>query len=284
MKIAIIGATGQLGSDLVNTFGEEAIPLGHDDIEVKDFSSCIRAFKTNNPDVAINCAAYVKVDDAEDFVEEAFGVNAIGTKNVAQACEKTNTSTVYISTDYVFDGTKGAPYLESDIPNPINVYGLSKYVGEFFTKNYSARSYIIRVSSIYGVKGARGKGGNFVETMIQKARHKEKIQIVNEIIMSPTYTKDAAEAIKKIVKSNLPLGIYHVTNKGYCSWYEFAKAIFDILRLDVNLEPIAMSELKSKARRPRFSALESTKLSNYCIEMRSWKEALKDYLIEKGYL
>jgi len=284
MKIAIIGATGQLGSDLVNAFGEEAIPLAHDDVEVKDFSSCIRALKNNNPDVVINCAAYVKVDDAEDFADEAFGVNAIGAKNVAQACEKTNTTIVYISTDYVFDGTKGAPYLESDIPNPINVYGLSKYAGEIFTKTYSSRSYIMRTASLYGVKGARGKGGNFVETMIQKAKHKDKIKVVNEIVMSPTYTKDAAEAIKKIIKGGLQPGIYHVTNKGHCSWHEFAKAIFDILRLDVDMEPITMKEMNSKAKRPKFSALESEKLPDYGLKMRGWKKALEDYLREKGHL
>lgn len=284
MKIAIIGATGQLGSDLVNTFGEEAIPFGHDDIEVKDFSSCIRALKNNKPDVAINCAAYVKVDDAEDFVGEAFGVNAIGAKNVAQACAKTNTATVYISTDHVFDGTKGMPYLEGDVPSPINVYGLSKYVGEIFTKTYSSRSYIMRTASLYGVKEARGKRGNFVETMIQKAKHKEKIKVVNEIVMSPTYTKDAAEAIKKIIKGGFPPGIYHVTNKGYCTWYEFARAILDILRLDVDMEPITTKELNPKAKRPKFSALESEKLPDYSLKMRGWKEALEDYLKEKGHL
>ena len=284
MRIAIIGATGQLGSDLVNAFGEGATPLRHDDIEVKDFSSCIRALKNNNPDVAINCAAYVKVDDAEDFAEEAFGINAIGAKNVAQACEKINAATVYISTDFVFDGTKGAPYLESDIPNPINVYGLSKYAGEIFTKTYSSRSYVVRTASLYGVKGARGKGGNFVETMIQKAKRKEKIRVVNEIVMSPTYTKDAAGAIKKIVKSGFPPGMYHVTNKGYCTWYEFAKAIFDILRLDVVMKPITIKELNPKAKRPKFSALESEKLPNYGLKIRGWKEALEDYLREKGHL
>lgn len=284
MRVAIIGATGQLGSDLANVFGSEAIPLRHDDIEVKNFLSCISVLKSNNPDVVINCAAYVKVDDAEDFTEEAFSVNAIGARNVAQACEKINSTLVYISTDYVFDGAKEEPYSESEIPNPINAYGLSKYTGEIFTKNYSSRSYIVRMASIYGVSGARGKGGNFVETMIQKAKNKEKIKVVDEVIMSPTYTKDGAASIKKIIKNNLPYGIYHVTNRGYCSWYEFAKEIFDTLNMEADIEPITLNELNSKAKRPKFSALDTTKLLRYGISMRNWKEALRDYLKDKGHL
>lgn len=282
MKIAIIGATGQLGSDLTKAFGKVAIPLSHADIEVKDFSSCINALKNKHPNVVINCAAYVKVEDAEDFVEEAFSVNAIGAKNVAQVCEKINAVALYVSTDYVFDGTKREPYLERDIPNPINVYGLSKYSGEIFTRNYCSRSYIIRTASLYGITGARGKRGNFVETMVQKAKNKEKIKVIDEIIMSPTYTEDCAETIKKIIKNRIPYGIYHVTNGGYCSWYEFAKAIFDILGLDI--EPMTMNELSSKVKRPRFSALESSKLWEYGISMRNWREALKDYLKDKGHL
>ncbi len=284
MRVAIIGATGQLGSDIVKVFSDKAVPLSHADIEVKNLFSCIKALKENSPDVVINCAAYVRVDDAEDFAEEAFAVNAVGAKNVASACEQIGAANVYISTDYVFDGTKSDPYIESDLPNPINAYGLSKYAGEIFTRNYSSKFYIIRVSSLYGAKGARGKGGNFVETMINKAKNGEEIKVVDDMIMSPTYTRDAAEMIKNIVEEKLPYGIYHVTNSGYCSWYEFARAIFELTNLNAELSPIKTSQLSLKARRPLFSALTSIKLEEHGLRMRDWKAALQDYLKEKGHL
>jgi len=222
----------------------------------------------------------VRVDDSEDHPEEAFAVNAIGARNVAVACEKINAVNVYISTDYVFDGSKNEPYIESDLPNPVNVYGLSKYAGEIFTRNCSSRYYIVRSASLYGTKGARGKGGNFIGTMIQKAKNNEEIKVVNDIFMSPTYTKDAAEMIRKIIEKDFPYGVYHITNKGYCSWYEFAREIFKILKWDVEIKSVKSEEYKTKARRPRFSAMFSTKLE----QTKHWKEALKEYLAEGGYV
>ena len=174
--------------------------------------------------------------------------------------------------------------MESDLPNPINVYGLSKYAGEIFTRNYSSKYYIVRVSSLYGVKGARGKGGNFVETMIQKAKNGEEIRVVDDIIMSPTYTRDTAIAIKEIIGKKLPYGIYHATNSGFCSWYEFANAIFSFMNFDITIKPITSRELNLKAKRPENSSLESEKLEKHGIKLRAWKDALKDYLREKGYL
>ncbi len=279
MKVAIIGASGQLGSDLVKVFGDfELYPLTHDDIEVSDRNSVEKSLKKIMPDVVINTAAFHKTDACEDMPEKAFLVNAIGAKNVAEVCKEIKAINIYISTDYVFDGNKDKPYVESDAPNPINAYGLSKYAGELFTKNYCDRYYIVRVASLFGVAGASGKGGNFVETMIKKAKNNEKIRVVDDIVMSPTYTKDAALAIKDLL--NKPFGIYHVTNSGYCSWFEFAKKIFEILSLEVDLKPIKSHELNMKAKRPKNSALKSEK----GIRLRSWEEALKDYLKEKGHL
>jgi len=282
-KVAVIGSTGQLGSDILDVFGEKALPLSHDEIEVKDINSCIKVLK--DVDVVINCAAYVKVDESEDNPEEAFMVNVIGARNVALICNEKQIENVYISTDFVFDGKKEEPYHEDDLPNPINTYGLSKYAGEIFTRNLSLpkKFYIIRSSSLYGEKGARGKGGNFVEWMIDKANNNEIIKVVDDIVMSPTYTKDAAEMVKNIIEKEFPYGIYHVVNHGYCSWFEFAKKIFEFLDIDANLFPIKSDELNRKARRPKFSALESKKLNSFELKMRNWEDALKDYLREKGY-
>jgi len=302
MEVAIIGANGQLGSDLVNVFGEKALPLSHDEIEVKDINSCRRALE--DVDIVINCAGYINVDESEDNPEEAFMVNAIGAKNVALACNEKQMKNMYISTDFVFDGEKKEPYQEDDNPNPINTYGLSKYAGEILTRNLSLcgalphdpaspvmaykkalpkKYYIIRSSSLYGKKGARGKGGNFVDWMIEKANNNEVIKVVDDVEMSPTYTKDAAKMIKDMIEKELPFGIYHVTNRGHCSWFTFAKKIFEFFDIDAKLSPIKSDELNRKARRPKFSALENTKLNSFGLRMRSWEDALKDYLKEKQY-
>ncbi|AFK22084.1 dTDP-4-dehydrorhamnose reductase [Pyrococcus sp. ST04] len=287
MKVAVIGATGQLGSDIVEVFSKdltfEVIPLSHRDVDVTVLES-LKVLERIKPDVVINTAAYVRVDDAELHPEEAFRVNAIGALNVAKIAEKINAINVYISTDYVFDGEKGKPYTEDDIPNPINVYGVSKYVGEIFTRNYSSRHYIIRVASLYGKKGARGKGGNFVEWVIERAKKEEKLRVVSDQFMSPTYTKDVAAGLAKFLKIMPEYGVYHMTNDGFCSWYEFTRAIFEILGWDVEVEPISSTELNRLAKRPKFSALSVKKLGNIGIKMRHWKEALKDYLAEKKYI
>ena len=283
MKIAVIGANGQLGSDLVEVFGEEAIPLTHKDLDVVDFES-LKILKELKPDAIINTAAYVRVDDAELYPEKAFQVNAIGALNVAKIANEIDAINVYISTDYVFDGIKREHYTEEDNPNPLNVYGLSKYAGEIFTRNYSTKYYIIRVASLYGKAGASGKGGNFVEFMVQKAKNGEEIKVVDNMFMSPTYTKDVARMLKKFLELRPEFGVYHMVNEGYCSWYEFTKAIFEILGWEVEVKPIKSSELKRLAKRPQFSALKNKKLEELGLKMRLWREALGEYLGEKGYL
>ena len=284
MKVAIIGANGQLGSDLVKAFGEEAIPLTRRDLDVTDPES-LKILKELKPDVIINTAAYVRVDDAEVEVEKAFQVNAIGALNIANVCNEINAVNVYISTDYVFDGAKGEPYEEEDIPNPINVYGLSKYIGEVFTRIYSKDFYIIRVASLYGKVGARGKGGNFVDFMIRMAKNGEEIKVVDDMFMSSTYAKDVSRMLKRFLDLDLEIkpafGFYHIVNEGYCNWYDFTRELFSILGWDVEVKPIKSSELKRLARRPSFSALKNNKLDDLGLRMRNWKEALKDYLMEE---
>jgi len=284
VKIVIIGSTGQLGTDLVKILQDdnEVIGLTHNDIEVSDYKSCL-ILKELKPEVIINTAAFHKTDQCEEEPLKTFSVNAIGAKNVATISKEINAITVYISSDYVFDGSKKEPYTEEDTPNPINTYGISKLAGELYTKQ-NPKHYIIRVASLFGVAGASGKGGNFVETMIKKALNKEVINVVDDMWMSPTYTKDAALIIKKILKANVPYGIYHATNKGYCTWFQFAQEIFKLTGLTPIIKPIRTDQLQMKAKRPRFSALESVKLPKYGIQTRRWEEALKEYLIEKGYL
>lgn len=287
MRVAIIGANGQLGTDLVEVFNEdpefEVIPLTHKDLDVT-VPETLEILKRLEPDVIINTAAYVRVDDAELYPEKAFAVNAIGALNVARVANEIGAVNVYISTDYVFDGEKEEPYTEEDIPNPINVYGASKYAGEIFTRNYSPKHYIIRVASLYGKAGASGKGGNFVEWVIEKAKRGEELRIVDDQFMSPTYTKDVARTLREFLKLRPEFGVYHMLNEGFCSWYEFTKVIFEILGWKVQIKPIKSNELNRLAKRPRFSALKNEKLERLGLKMKPWKEALREYLKEKGYM
>jgi len=264
MRIAVIGSTGQLGTDLVKTLetGHDVIGFTHSDLEVADYDSCL-ILKEHRPDVVINTAAFHKTDQCEEEPLKTFSVNAVGARNVA--------------------GTKKEPYTEDDATFPINTYGVSKLAAEHCTRQ-NPKHYIVRIASVFGVAGASGKGGNFVETMIKKANNNKSIGVIDDMWMSPTYTRDAASILKGILELKLPSGVYHATNKGYCSWYQFAKEIFEITGLTPVLNPTKTNPLNVKARRPRFSALRSTKLSRYNLEPREWKEALRAYLVEKGHI
>jgi dTDP-4-dehydrorhamnose reductase len=284
MRIAVIGSTGQFGTDLVKTLenGHDVIGLAHKNIEVTDYKSCL-ILKEYQPDIVINTAAFHKTDQSEEESLKTFNINAIGAKNIAIISGEIGATTVYISTDYVFDGSKNERYTEDDSTFPINTYGISKVAGEYYTRQ-NPEHYIIRIASVFGAAGASGKGGNFIETMITKAKKGESIAVIDDMWMSPTYTKDASLALKRIIESKLPYGIYHVTNSGCCSWYQFAEEIFQITGLNPVLTPIKSEEVSTKAKRPLFSALRSTRLPRYGIEMREWKKALCAYLIEKGHV
>jgi dTDP-4-dehydrorhamnose reductase len=284
--IAIIGANGQLGSDLTKVFTADnnyrVYGLAHKDIEVADYSNCEKLINIK-PDIVVNTAAYHRVDECEENPEKAFAVNSLGAFNIARICSKIGSLCVYISTDFVFDGKKDSPYTEDDLPNPINIYGISKLAGEYLTKTCK-KHYIIRTASLFGIAGSSGKGGNFVETVIDKALRGEKLKIVNDIYMSPTHTLEVAVVIKEILERELPYGVYHVVSNGYCSWWEFAKEIIEVLDLPVEVEPIKSSEYNFKARRPRFSALKSIYLLHYNIIIPDWRTSLRKYLKLKGYL
>jgi dTDP-4-dehydrorhamnose reductase len=282
-KIAIIGSNGQLGSDLSKIYGENATNLTRKEIDITNISECREVLYELNPKFIINCAAYVRVDDAENYPLEAFRVNSIGAKNIASVSKELDATNVYIGTDYVFDGSNKIPYNETDLPNPINVYGMSKYFGECFTESYCSKFYIFRVSSLFGVAGASGKGGNFIETIIKMAENNQEIKLVEDMVMSPTYTKDVASLIKNILEKSVPFGIYHLNNSGRCSWYEFAKEIFKIINLNPNTMKIKSKDLVRTAKRPLFSVLDNRKIISLGFDVNDWKIGLRNYLFEKGY-
>lgn len=290
MKVIVIGSTGQLGTDLIKVFSFhpskfEIYPLTHNKVEICNYNNTREIVEKLNPEVVINTAAYHRTDECEDNPEKAFRVNAIAVRNLAQICEDLNCTLCHMSTDYVFGGARKEPYVEDDPPNPLNVYAICKLAGEYFVRNKCSRHYVIRTASLFGVAGASGKGGNFIETMIRLARGRKPIKVVNDVVMSPTYTKDLAQMIKNVIEGNIPFGVYHITNKGECSWFAFAKAIFELLGLKPEIIPVSIKDMGHKAKRPQYSALENRNLRKAGIEdMRHWKEALKAYLIEKGYI
>jgi len=284
MKITIIGSTGQLGTDLVKALRgkHEVIGLTHQELEITDYNSCL-ILEKDRPDIIINTAAFHKPDQCEEEPLKAFSVNAVGARNIATVSKEIEATVAFISTDYVFDGYEKKAYTEYDTPNPINTYGISKLAGELFTKQ-NPKHYIVRLSSLFGIAGASSKGGNFVETMMTKAKKNEPLSVVNDMWMTPTYTKDAARIIQEIMERRLPSGIYHASNQGQCTWFQFAQEIMRLAGLTPTLNPMETSQQQTKARRPIFSVLRSTKLPRQGIQAREWKEALADYMLEKGYL
>jgi dTDP-4-dehydrorhamnose reductase len=288
MRVAVIGSTGQLGTDLVDVLVKagnyEVFGLSHREIECTDPVSIDKALKTACPDVVVNCAAFVRVDESEERPDDAFRVNSLGAFAVAKACAEIDALCVYISTDYVFDGGKGSPYTENDVSHPINVYGASKLAGEYLVQQASPRWLVARMASLFGKAGSRGKGGNFVETILAKARAGESLRLVNDIRMSPTYSRDGAQALEILLQQRAS-GLFHVANAGYCTWYEFACKALEVVGMGNRIEPTSSSNYPMKARRPKDSSLESTRLDLSLKEcLRPWHEGLKAYLVEKGHL
>ncbi len=279
MKVAIIGSRGQLGQDLVRTApsGVELTTFTHGDFDITDREDVLDFLAGEERfDAVVNTAAFHKTDLCEDEPQKAFLVNAVGVKNLVEACRKAGTVLIHISTDYVFDGGKISekePYYEDDTPNPINVYGISKLAGEHIVRNYLEKYYIVRSSSLYGIAGASGKGGNFPYTILRKAKAGEKLKVVDDIYMVPTHTYDLAEGIWRLISEGHPYGTYHITHKGYCSWYEFAKKILELARIETQIEPVRHTEFPTKARRPLWSVLGTKK----GIELSRWEEGLERF-------
>ncbi len=282
MRYLIIGANGQLGSDLVRVFAEEdLVALTHDDVEVCDIASVRKALGRFAPDLVINTAAYHKVDLCEDHVEEAFAVNALGVRNVALICREFNCALMHFSTDYVFDGRKREPYVEDDLPSPLNAYGISKLAGECFVRSLLDRYFILRTSGLFGVAGSSGKGGNFVETMLRLASEGRPIRVVDDQVLSPTYTLDLARQAW-VLASGKHYGLYHATSHGACSWYQFAAKIFAMEGLSPVLAPQTTAESGSRAVRPVYSELDNQRLQSLGLDrMRDWEDGLADYLVAR---
>ena len=289
-KVAIIGPNGQLGSDLRQVLGAFKVTgLTHADLDVRDAKRARVVLADLRPDVVVNTSAFHKVDVCEDEPGPSFEVNAIGAYHLARLATELGFTLVHFSTDYVFDGRAHSPYTEDTLPNPLSVYGVSKLAGEHLISSFCSRHFIIRTTGLYGVAGASGKGGNFVETMIRLGRSGNPVRVVNDQVMTPTATADLAAAITTLLEregqAGVEYGLYHVTSAGQCSWFEFARVIFNLSGLNVDLSPITSAESAAKARRPAYSVLDHARWMQAGLpELRHWHAGLTDYLRAKEHL
>ncbi|MBI2135158.1 dTDP-4-dehydrorhamnose reductase [Candidatus Woesearchaeota archaeon] len=269
MKIVILGTNGMLGKDIAEAFSNfDVYPFDKRELDITNARLLDMKLKAIKPDFVINAAGYTDVDGCETNKELAYNVNANGVKNIAVSCSKYGSTLIHISSDYVFDGEKDG-YSEHANPSPINIYGDSKYKGELYLMDASKRYYLIRTSWLFGKNGR-----NFVDTILRLSKTKTQLEVVNDQRGSPTYTKDLSIAIKNMINNNPEFGIYHLTNSGVCTWFEFAKEIIKIKGLKVDIEPISSEKLNRPAKRPKCSVLINNKLP----KLRNWKEAVKDYL------
>lgn len=286
MKIMIIGADGQLGSELCNVIPrEEQIKLILQDLDITDRQRAFELIEKFDPEVVINTAACNNVDGCEDDPGPAFAVNTAALKNLADACRAMDACLVHFSTDYVFDGQKRSPYVETDPPNPRSVYAVSKLAGELIVRSSLDKYFIVRTAGLYGAAGCMGKNGaNFVEGMLRRAAKGEELRVVTDEVLSPTYALDLARKVEQLVRTK-HYGLYHIANRGQCSWYEFACKIFELLGRKVTIQKTTAAEFKARAKRPGYSVLRNAGLEKIGLDdMRPWQEALRAYLVEKEHL
>lgn len=280
MTIALIGATGQLGSELASSLGENAALLGRAQIEVTDSASVEAALSAVRPRAVINAAAYNLVDRAEDEPDLALAVNALGPRNVARYCAAHDIPLLHVSSDYVFGlaEDRNTPYAESDAPGPLSAYGTSKLAGEYFVRNLCRRHFIVRTCGLYGHNSVHG---NFVETMLRLSEQQSPLKVVDDQQCTPTSTRDLARAILDLIGTEA-YGLYHATNAGSTTWYRFAAEIFRLADVDVELIPITTQQFGAKARRPAYSVLDCTRLKKVrgC-ELPPWQQALAEYMASR---
>jgi dTDP-4-dehydrorhamnose reductase len=276
MRVLVTGAAGMLGRDVVETFdgrGHEVIPLSHDELDITDGPAVDAHVGEIEPDAIVNCSGWTDVDGAEAHERDAMTVNDTGAGLLAVAAGTVGASVIYPSTDYVFDGSKSRPYLESDLPHPISAYGRSKLAGETSVAAANSRHVIVRTSWLFGVGGA-----NFVETMLRLGAEQPEVLVVSDQVGSPTYTRHIAAAIALLTESE-DYGIHHVTGGGSCSWFDFAQEIFDQAALPARVMAARTEMLDRPARRPAYSVLGSERRD--AVVLPNWRAALAEYMAER---
>jgi len=285
MRIAIIGADGQLGSDLVRTLaGDEIFPLYYPEFDVTRPDIMRSILQGLRPDTVINTAAFHRVDECEDNPEMSFRVNSIAVRDLARLAGDLGFILVHFSTDYVFDGRKRAPYVEADPPNPLNVYAVSKLAGEFFVRALTEKHFLIRTCGLFGEASSREKGHNFVDRMIALAEAGKPLRVVDDQWITPTSTAELAERTSGLIRTD-QYGLFHLTSEGQCTWFRFAQELFTLLDKRPLLEPVSSMAFAAKARRPPYSVLENKRAREIGLkDFSSWNDALRAYLEKKGLI
>ena len=281
-NILVTGSTGQLGSDVVKELlkrGYSTLSPNRSELNLCSEDNIRNYILNSNCEAIVHCAAYTQVDKAEDEKDLCIKINATATKHIVKCAKILDIPMIYISTDYVFDGTKDGKYTENDETNPINIYGESKLAGEKYVQEILDKYYIVRTSWVFNINGK-----NFIETMLRLSKVNNQLSIVNDQIGSPTYTKDLSRLLVDMLETS-KYGLYHATNEGYCSWYEFANTIFKLANINIDIKAINSNEYASRAKRPMNSKLSKDKLIEYGFKpLPHWEDALKDYLIRRGDL
>lgn len=289
MKVLLLGPNGQLGTDIRSANhrrGEpiEILAIGRSQTDLNNIEASISSLRELKFDALINCASYHQTDEVEGNAQQAFTINAHLVRRLAELSAEKHASFFHVSTDYVFGGqSQRSPLSESAPKAPVNIYGASKALGEDLALMANGDTRIVRVASLFGVAGASGKGGNFVETMIRLAKERGELRVVADQTMSPTSTWDVAQTMIDMVLDKAPPGIWHVVNSGVSTWYEFARQIISDANVEARVLPIKTEQFPTRAARPRYSALDNEKVSRAIRIMRPWQPALKDYLVAKGY-
>jgi dTDP-4-dehydrorhamnose reductase len=280
MRVLLIGGSGQLGTEIrARWAGDAILAPAHGNLDILDADAVARAIDDHRAELVVNCAAFHNVDICESQPFAAFEANAIAVDAMATLCAERDIPFVTISTDYVFDGAKRAPYTEEDAPRPLSVYGVSKLAGEMLVLRGDAKAYVVRTCGVYGAAASRSKG-TFVDRLIKQAQNGETIRAVSDVTASPTFAGHLAEAIRLLVEIG-ECGLYHACNVGAISWYEYAKKALELAGVEGIVEPISSSAWKALARRPGYSALANHKLDALGIRMPTWEEGLAGYLRTK---
>ncbi len=282
-RILLIGAKGQLGRDIERVFqtGYHLTGMDAEDCDISNPSQVSDCVVSARPEIVINTAAWTDVPGCEKNDKKAFEINAVGVKYVAAACQNVGAKLVHISTDYVFDGRQRMPYTENDIPRPLNAYGISKLAAEYYIESILPRHQIVRTSGLYGIHECVGKKTNFVETMLRLGQEGGLVRVVDDEVLTPTYAFNLAEQIRSLAECE-EYGIFHSTNHGSCSWYEFARQIFKMADMKVNLEKTSIRDYPSSVKRPAYSVLENARLKHLGLDcMTDWQTALADYFNDR---
>lgn len=288
MRVVVIGANGQLGCDVCATFsagGHDVISLNHETVDIADYASIKAPLEKAGPDVIVNTAAMHNVDSCEADPMKSFQVNGLGARNLSLIANELDAILFYLSTDYVFDGKKKTPYVETDYPLPLNAYGNSKLAGESFVRTMAKKHFVVRVSGLYGANPCRAKGGNnFVKLMLKLGKERDEVRVIDDEVLTPTYTGDVARQIVAMTDMDT-YGLYHATAQGSCSWYRFAAKIFELSDIPIKLSVASPDEFPMKVPRPKYSVLENAGLKALGKDlMPDWQDGLKRYMDDIGPL